>query len=145
MARRKKPGTKKGGRPATSSSPGGDYSQWLMLVPKDKRYEVADFIRQNPIKDYDDLITFNCQIMAALMEGRITPVVATELRHWHELNFSVIAAKNSMRGTPEDAYTDVITALVQVKRESKKLRGDYFDAEAELVESAPERIEVKNG
>ena len=144
MARRKKGGNP-GGRPRTSTTPGGDYAQWLLLVPKDKRREVAQFIRENPIKEYDDLIAFNCQIMAALIEGRITPVVATELRHWHELNFSVIAAKNSMRGTPEDAYTDVITALVQVKREAKKLRGDYFDAESELVESAPERIEVKNG
>jgi len=130
----KKKGTGTGaGRPRTNVSPGSDYAQWLMLVPKDRRYEVAKFIRGRKLKTYEDLIRFNVGIMAALMEGVITPVIAAELRHWHELNFSVIAAKNSAEGTPQDAYTDVITALVQVKREAKKIRGDYFDAEEPLV------------
>ena len=133
------------GRPrAASNSPGSDYAQWLMLVPKDKRLEVAEFIKGNPIRHYDDLIDFNIKIMAALMEGRLTPVIAAELRQWHELNFSVIAAKNSMNGSPQDAYTDIVTALVQVKREAKKLQGDYFEAECLAVES-PMKIEVGGG
>jgi len=115
-----------------------------MLVPKDKRFEVAQFIRANPINDYDDMIRFNCEIMAALIEGRITPVVAVELRQWHELNFSVISAKNSLDGTPDNTFTDVITALVQVKRNTQQLRGDYFDVD-ELPTGAAERLEVKNG
>ena len=131
------------GRPRTAATSGSDYSQWLMLVPKDKRKEVADFIQSRPIKSYDDLIDFNVHIMAALMEGRITPIIATELRQWHELNFSIIAAKHSASGTPEEGYTDVITALIRVKREAKKIRGDYFDAE-EILE-APDQIEVKGG
>ena len=133
------------GRPrAASNSPGSDYAQWLMLVPKDKRLEVAEFIKGNPIRHYDDLIDFNIKIMAALMEGRLTPVIAAELRQWHELNFSVIAAKNALSGTPQDAYTDVITALVQVKREAKKLRGDYFEVEA-IEEKTPIKLGVKGG
>ena len=115
-----------------------------MLVPKDKRKEIADFIRDNPIQEYDDLVSFGCTIMAALMEGRITPVVAQELRAWHELNFTILATKNSVEGKPQDAYTDIVTALVQVKRETKKLRGDYFNAE-ELVEAEPISLEKKNG
>ena len=124
-------------------TPGADYSAWLMLVPKDKRKEIADFIRDNPIQEYDDLVSFGCTIMAALMEGRITPVVAQELRAWHELNFTILATKNSVEGSPQDAYTDIVTALVQVKRETKKLRGDYFNAE-EVVEAEPVALEVKD-
>lgn len=145
MSRKKKTGSRNNvGRPHTSIGAGSDYAQWLMLVPKDKRIEVAEFIRSNPIATYDDLIRFNVQVMAALIEGRLTPVIATELRHWHELNFSIIAAKNSVNGTPQDAYTDVITALVQVKREAKKLRGDYFEVEA-VEERTPIKLEVKGG
>lgn len=140
--RRNKPPSRAVGRPRVPASPGAEYSQWLLLIPKEKRKEVAEFIRSNPIRDYDDLITFNIQIMAALVEGRITPVIATELRHWHELNFSVISAKNTVQGTPEETYTDVITALVQVQRETKRLHGDYFDADAMNM---PECIEVKSG
>ena len=125
-------------------TPGADYSSWLMLVPKDKRKEIADFLRDNPIEEYDDLVSFGCTIMAALMEGRITPVVAQELRAWHELNFTILATKNSVEGSPQDAYTDIVTALVQVKRETKKLRGDYFNAE-EIVEAEPVALEAKGG
>ena len=145
MSRKKKTGSRNNaGRPRMNVGAGSDYAQWLMLVPKDKRIEVAEFIRSNPIATYDDLIRFNVQVMAALIEGRLTPVIATELRHWHELNFSIIAAKNSVNGTPQDAYTDVITALVQVKREAKKLRGDYFEVEA-VEEKTPIKLEVKGG
>ena len=129
---------------SNSPTPGGDYSRWLMLVPKDKRKEIAKFITEHPIEEYDDLVVFGCKIMAALMEGRITPIIAQELRAWHELNFTIIAAKNTASGTPQDAYTDIVTALVQVKRETKQLRGDYFDA-SDLVDTRePVKIKVNN-
>ena len=132
-------------RPSRAApSPGADYSAWLMLVPKDKRKEIAEFIKEHPIREYDDLVSFGCTIMAALMEGRITPIVAQELRAWHELNFTILATKNSVEGSPQDAYTDIVTALVQVKRETKKLRGDYFNAD-EIVEAEPVVLEAKNG
>ena len=131
-------------RPSRAApTPGADYSAWLMLVPKDKRKEIAEFIKEHPIKEYDDLVSFGCTIMAALMEGRITPVVAQELRAWHELNFTILATKNSVEGSPQDAYTDIVTALVQVKRETKKLRGDYFNAD-EIVDSEPVVIGAKD-
>tara|TARA_R110000765_G_scaffold47393_2_gene97372 strand:+ start:1502 stop:1849 length:348 start_codon:yes stop_codon:yes gene_type:complete len=115
------------------------------MVPKDKRQEIAEFIEGHPIKEYDDLVTFGCKIMAALMEGRITPVIAKELRAWHELNFTIIAAKNTATGSPQDAYTDIVTALVQVKRETKQIRGDYFDA-PDLVDTREKvKIEVNDG
>ena len=129
---------------SNSPTPGGDYSRWLMLVPKDKRKEIATFITEHPIEEYDDLVSFGCKIMAALMEGRITPIIAQELRHWHELNFTILAAKNTASGTPQDAYTDIVTALVQVKRETKQLRGDYFDA-SDLVDTRePVKVKVNN-
>ena len=116
----------------------------MMLVPKDKRKEIAQFITEHPIEEYDDLVSFGCKIMAALMEGRITPIIAQELRAWHELNFTILAAKNTASGTPQDAYTDIVTALVQVKRETKQLRGDYFDA-SDLVDTRePVKVKVNN-
>ena len=131
------------GRPAEGG--GGDYAQWLMLVPKDKRKEVADFILEHTVETYDDLVGFGCKIMAALMEGRITPAIAKELRAWHEMNFMVISAKNAASDAPQETYSDIVTALVQVKRETKKLRGDYFNAN-ELEETrTPAVLEAKNG
>ena len=130
---------------SNSPTPGGDYSRWLMLVPKDKRKEIAAFISEHPIEEYDDLVSFGCKIMAALMEGRITPVIAKELRAWHELNFTIIAAKNSVEGNPQNAYTDIVTALVQVKRETKQIRGDYFDATELLTARDPIKVEANDG
>mgnify|MGYP003139815946 CR=1 FL=1 len=127
-----------------AATPGGDYSSWLMLVPKDKRKEIAKFIEEHPIKEYDDLVSFGCKVMAALMEGRITPIIAQELRQWHELNFTILAAKNTATGTPQDTYTDIVTALVQVKRETKQLRGDYFDASDLLDTREPVKIKVND-
>ena len=130
------------GRPRTNSSPGADYAQWLMMVPKDARGEVSEFIRNHKLETYEDLIEFNKVVMAAIMEGRITPVIASELRQWHELTFSILAAKNSMNGSPESAYTDVITALVAVKRETRMIEPTYFDA-GELTEVVePEKVVV---
>lgn len=131
------------GRPAEGG--GSDYAQWLMLVPKDKRKEVADFISAHEVKTYDDLVSFGCKIMAALMEGRITPAIAKELRAWHEMNFTVIAAKNTQEDAPQSTYSDIVTALVQVKRETKKLRGDYFTSSEVIEEKPPVVLEAKNG
>ena len=145
MAQKKRtPGQAKKGRPASESS-GNDYAAWLMLVPKDMRREIAEFIEEHPIVEYDDLVSFGCKIMAALMEGRITPVIAKELRAWHELNFTIIAAKNAVDGNPQDAYTDIVTALVQVKRNTKQIRGDYFDASDLVASREPVKIEVNDG
>ena len=143
-AKKRTSGQASKGRPAGDAS-GNDYAAWLMLVPKDKRQEIARFIEDHPIQEYDDLVSFGCKIMAALMEGRITPVIAKELRAWHELNFTIIAAKNAVDGNPQDAYTDIVTALVQVKRETKQIRGDYFDANELLDTREPVKVGVKNG
>tara|TARA_R100000734_G_C3305605_1_gene96118 strand:+ start:846 stop:1196 length:351 start_codon:yes stop_codon:yes gene_type:complete len=116
-----------------------------MLVPKEKRREVAEFISEHPVRDYDDLVVFGCKIMAALMEGRITPAIAKELRAWHEMNFAVISAKNSGSESQESVHSDIITALVQVKRETKKLRGDYFTPQVIEEETEKVTLEAKNG
>jgi len=131
------------GRPAEGG--GGDYAQWLMLVPKDKRREVAEFIANHAVETYDDLVSFGCKIMAALMEGRITPAIAKELRAWHEMNFNIIATKNTVSDSPQDTYSDIVTALVQVKRETKKLRGNYFTPEAIEEETEKVILEANNG
>ena len=143
MPRRNRAQTPRQRTPA--DNPGTDYAAWLMMVPKDKRQEIAEFIEGHPIKEYDDLVTFGCKIMAALMEGRITPVIAKELRAWHELNFTIIAAKNAVDGNPQDAYTDIVTALVQVKRTTQQIRGDYFDASELVDEREPVKIEASDG
>jgi len=130
--------------PAQNNGPGVDYASWLMLVPKEKRKEVADFLTSANIKDYDDLVNFSVHVMAALMEGRITPVIAQELRAWHELNFTIMAAKNAVDGTPQGAHTDIIAALVHVRQTSKQLREDYFD-NTDVIETLPQREGLRIG
>ena len=116
------------GRPRKKpEDPGQEYASWLRLVPKDKRREVATVLASAKLGNYGNLVDFSVYIMAALMEGRITPVIAQELRAWHELNFTILATKNSVAGTPQNAHTDIIAALVHVKQTSKRLRTDYFD------------------
>ena len=134
----------RGGGPAQNNGPGVDYASWLMLVPKEKRQEIADYLISADIKEYDDLVNFSVHIMAALMEGRITPVIAQELRAWHELNFTIIAAKNAVDGTPQGAHTDIIAALVHVRNTSKQLREDYFD-NTDVIEPLHQREGLRIG
>ena len=98
-------------------------------------------IKKHPVKDYDDLVSFSQVLMAELMQGNITPAIAREARLWTELMFTVLATKNTALGTPEAAYSDVITALVAVRRESPRIEASYTMVEAAPV---PEKIVVND-
>tara|TARA_S200002703_G_C3802164_1_gene247998 strand:- start:1863 stop:2102 length:240 start_codon:yes stop_codon:yes gene_type:complete len=78
-----------------------------------------------------------------MIEGNITPAIAREARLWTEMMFTVLATKNSAMGTPEAAYSDVITALVQVRREAPKLEAAYTLTD-EIIDIEPEKIVVND-
>jgi hypothetical protein len=120
---------------------GPEYRNWLTLVPPEQRENIAALIKKHPVKDYDDLVSFSQVLMAELMQGNITPAIAREARLWTELMFTVLATKNTALGTPEAAYSDVITALVAVRRESPRIEASYTMVDAEPL---PEKIVVNN-
>ena len=112
------------GRPPIQSE-GEEYSRWLTLVPEEKRKIVAKVLRDHPVKEYMDLVTLSQHLVAEILLGNLTPSIAKEVRLWVELMFTIMATENSAYGTPANAYSDIITALVAVKREAPKLEAAY--------------------
>tara|TARA_R110000824_G_scaffold217168_2_gene403723 strand:- start:661 stop:1080 length:420 start_codon:yes stop_codon:yes gene_type:complete len=127
-------------RRSPPASDGADYSAWLAQVPLDKREVISKFLRTNPVKDYEDVLTFSQFLLAELVEGNITPVIAREARNYLELIFTIIATKNSAMGTPGNAYMDIIGALIAVKQEAPRLTASYT-TDAEIIDVEPEKIE----
>jgi len=125
------------------SGEGPEYRSWLALVPPEQREAIASLVKKHQIKDYDDLVGFSQIILAEMIEGNITPAIAREARLWTEMMFTVLATKNSAMGTPEAAYSDVITALVQVRREAPKLEAAYTLAD-DVIDVEPEKVAVNN-
>jgi hypothetical protein len=105
---------------------------------------IAGLLKKHEVKDYDDLISFSQILLAELIEGNITPAIAREARRYAELMFTIVATKNAAQGTPEAAYSDVITALVSVRREAPRLEASYTVVDAIPIESEPERIVVND-
>ena len=136
MARKKTPV-----RRSPPASDGADYTAWLNTVPVDKREVISKFLRTNPINDYDDVMGFGQLLLAELMEGNITPVIAREARSYLEFLFTILATKNSAMGTPGDAYNDIISALITVKQSSPKLVASYSN-EPEIIDVEVEKVEV---
>ena len=111
-----------------SSAPAGDgpeYRNWLTLVPPDKREAFAAAIQEESADDYDGLVSMAKTCLVQLLGGTMTPAISKEARQWTELMFSIQATKNSAQGTPEAGYQDIITALVQVRREAPKIEAAY--------------------
>ena len=136
MARKKTPV-----RRSPPASDGADYSAWLQTVPQDKREVISKFLRANPLNDYDDVLSFGQFLLAELVEGNITPVIAREARSYLEFLFTIIATKNSAMGTPGDAYTDIISALVMVKQNAPKLVASYAN-EPDIIDVEVEKVEI---
>ncbi len=135
--------TRQGRSAGQRSGEGPEYRSWLALVPPEQREAIASLVKKHKIKDYDDLVGFSQIILAEMIEGNITPAIAREARLWTEMMFTVLATKNSAMGTPEAAYSDVITALVQVRREAPKLEAAYTLTD-EIIDIEPEKIVVND-
>jgi len=136
MSKRRKIPTRR----SPPASDGADYSAWLAQVPLDKREVISKFLRTNPVNDYEDVLNFSQFLLAELIEGNITPVIAREARSYLELIFTIIATKNSAMGTPGNAYMDIIGALIQVKQEAPQITASY-STDAEVIDVIPEKIE----
>jgi len=93
-----------------------DYMQWLIEVPIEERERMAALLVSYKIEDYPDLIGFTQAIMAEIIRGNLSLLVAQELRYWAEMLFTMVAAENSAAGTPEAAGQNIITALMAVSQ-----------------------------
>jgi len=125
------------GRPSLPKDDAAEYSNWLRLVDADKRALLHKYFTDQQLREYDDVLDFCKSILGSLVAGDLTPAIARESRLLLELMFTVVAAKNTASGTPEDAYTDIVAALVSVKRSAPRIQASY------TVESAtPDYIEV---
>jgi hypothetical protein len=126
------------GRPSIPKDDAAEYSNWLRLVDADKRLVLRQYFTEQQLREYDDVLDFCKSVLGALVAGDLTPAIARESRLLLELMFTVVAAKNTASGTPEDAYTDIVAALVSVKKSAPRIQASY------TVESAvPDFIEEK--
>lgn len=101
------------------------YAEWLELVPADERNALAVVLTENPVRSYDDLVSFSQTVMVQILCGNIAPCVADAAGRWAELMLTALAAKNTASGTPGEAYSDLITALVAVKDEIPQIEATY--------------------
>ena len=113
------------GRPPQPSSDAAEYSNWLKLVDADKRKLLHRHFSEQKLREYDDVLDFCKAVLGELVAGNLTPAIARESRLIMELMFTVVAAKNTAAGTPEDAYTDIVAALVAVKKSSPRIQASY--------------------
>lgn len=105
-----------GGRPPTAESTGIEYRSWLATVPEVERIRIADMLADHKLETYKDMGGFVQSIMVEVMRGNVTPAVSKELRYWAEILFTILSVEATASGRPEDATTDVITALLAVAR-----------------------------
>ena len=120
----KKKSTKMG-RPVQPRNDAAEYTNWLRLVDADKRKLLQQHFSQQKLREYDDVLDFCKAVLGELVAGNLTPAIARESRLLMELMFTVVAAKNTAAGTPEDAYTDIVAALVAVKKSSPRIQASY--------------------
>lgn len=116
---------KKMGRPLQPRNDAAEYNNWLRLVDADKRKLLHEHFSQLKLREYDDVLDFCKAVLGELVAGNLTPAIARESRLLMELMFTVVAAKNTAAGTPEDAYTDIVAALVAVKRSAPRIQASY--------------------
>ena len=114
------------------------YIEWLDKVPEEERRLLATVIAERPIKDYDDLVAFSQSVMVEVLCGRIAPCVADAAGRWAEIMLTALAAKNTANGTPGEAYSDLLSALVAVQNEAPAIEAVY--SEAEFVEKISEAV-----
>ena len=107
------------------------YIEWLDKVPEEERRVLAQVVADRPIRDYDDLVAFSQNVMVEVLCGRIAPCVADAAGRWAEIMLTALAAKNTAMGTPGEAYSDLLSALVAVQNEAPVLEAAYSDADFE--------------
>lgn len=134
------------GRPTVPKDDATEYSNWLRLVDSDKRALLRKYFTDQQLREYDDVLDFCKSVLGALVAGDLTPAIARETRLLLELMFTVVAAKNTASGTPEDAYTDIVAALVSVRKSSPRIQASYTVENATPAYIEPlEKLTVNKG
>jgi|ETNvirnome_6_100_1030635.scaffolds.fasta_scaffold56822_2 hypothetical protein len=135
----KKSSSKSVGRPR--NPPAGEWTQWLNLVPQDKREGVAKELEKHKVTDYEGLIAFSQAMMINLLRGTIAPEISREIKSWTQLIFTMVSTQQGDAGSPDKAIEQVLSALATVAKSAPKLQATYTVVEAVPIE--PERILLK--
>jgi len=105
------------------------YIEWLDKVTPESRELLAKVFSENPVTNYDELITFSQRVMVEVLCGNIAPCVADAAARWAEIMMTALAAKNTANGTPGEAYSDLLNALIAVQEEAPVLEATYTETE----------------
>ena len=127
------------GRPR--NPPAGDWTQWLNLVPQDKREAVAQEMEKHNVTDYEGLIAFSQSMMINLLRGTIAPEISREIKGWTQLIFTMVSTQQGDAGSPDKAIEQVLSALATVAKSAPKLQATY--TVVDVVPAEPERILLK--
>lgn len=103
------------------------YIEWLDKVTPESRKLLAKVFSENPVTNYDELITFSQRVMVEVLCGNIAPCVADAAARWAEIMMTALAAKNTANGTPGEAYSDLLNALIAVQEEAPILEASYTE------------------
>tara|TARA_Y100000310_G_scaffold335697_1_gene418389 strand:+ start:592 stop:957 length:366 start_codon:yes stop_codon:yes gene_type:complete len=109
------------------------FLQWLEMVPASRRKALTTLFAENTIASYDDLVRFSQRVMVEVLSGNIPPCVADAAGRWAEITLTALAAKNTASGTPGDAYSDLVDALIAVREEAPVIEASYT-TDAEVLE-----------
>ena len=107
------------------------HRQWVGTVPSQTRQRIARSLDSN-VSGLEEVSHIAKTLLGELLKGNLPPEISKEARSWTELLFTVEATKHSTKGTPEAAFDDVITALVQVRREAPRLEPAYSGSVIEI-------------
>ena len=127
------------GRP--KNPPAAEWTQWLNLVPQDKREAVAQELEKHRVTDYEGLIAFSQAMMINLLRGTIAPEISREIKSWTQLIFTMVSTQQGDHGSPDKAIEQVLSALATVAKSAPKLQATY--TVVDVVPAEPERILLK--
>lgn len=109
------------------------FLEWLELVPLERRQALTSLFSSHPISCYDDLVSFSQRVMVEVLSGSIPPCVADAAGRWAEITLTALAAKNTASGTPGEAYSDLVDALIAVREEAPQIEATYSTT-ADIIE-----------
>lgn len=124
-----------------SSSPKASYEawkNWMEEVPADERATVADFIRSIDLSQPDGVVKLNQEMMAMVAEGRLPPIVSSELRAWVMIVHEQLVAIHLASGQHAKSDTNILRQFnILVEN-----RADVLDLEG-VIEAAPLRVPAR--
>ena len=122
--------------------PSSDWLAWLATVSTEDRTALAEKARATNEPTFEALSDLTTEMMAALLEGKISPDVSRELRSWTELRMATVAASRAT--TTKGSQVTLVGLLTDTDFESVPLEPTYTRREriieGELIEEEAEEV-----